>query len=58
MTDREHLQNLLAIIHGDGGHHQDQVGTAQAVTAFNLTKKTGTTKLSAALKRSCRLAPL
>jgi len=26
-----HLGGLLAIIHGDGGHHQDAVGTKQAV---------------------------
>lgn len=27
----EHLGNLLAVIHGDGGHYQDEHGTAKAV---------------------------
>jgi len=25
------IGDLLAIIHGDGGHHQDEVGTEQAI---------------------------
>ena len=25
------LSNLLAVIHGDGGHHEAEVGTEQAV---------------------------
>jgi alkanesulfonate monooxygenase SsuD/methylene tetrahydromethanopterin reductase-like flavin-dependent oxidoreductase (luciferase family) len=28
--DSTHLRNLLAIIHGDGGHHTEAVGTAQS----------------------------
>ncbi|TXH58719.1 MAG: hypothetical protein E6Q97_01625 [Desulfurellales bacterium] len=28
--DSSHLRNLLAIIHGDGGHHTEAVGTAQS----------------------------
>jgi hypothetical protein len=27
----DHLANLLAVIHRDGGHHQDAVGTDRAV---------------------------
>lgn len=30
-TDRTMLLNLLAVIHGDGGHHSDEVGVAQSV---------------------------
>lgn len=29
--DAKHLGNLLAVIHGDGGHYQDEHGTAKAV---------------------------
>jgi hypothetical protein len=29
-ADNRHLGNLLAVIHGDGGHYQQQHGTAKA----------------------------
>lgn len=30
-AEQSHLNNLLAVIHRDGGQHQDEVGTEQAV---------------------------
>jgi cell division septum initiation protein DivIVA len=31
MTEQQLIHDLLAIIHGDGGHHREEVGTAQAI---------------------------
>ena len=31
MDDTTHLGNLLAMIHGDGGHYRDEHGTDKAV---------------------------